>query len=68
MALPSDTDIYQLAHVFLREHRETAGDEAVRQADSLLRQGDLDGFTDWWRIAIAVEHIRRMERKAEKSA
>ena len=68
MALPPDTDIYHLSHLFLREHRDAAGTEAVRQADRLLRQGDMDGFTHWWRIAIAIEHIQKMERKAERAA
>lgn len=63
-----DTDIFDLAHVVLRKHREKACPEALRQADRRLRQDDLPGYLVWRRIAKAIEHIRRMERKTDMAA
>jgi hypothetical protein len=68
MADLRDTDIYSLAHDFLRAHRDMACPEALRQADRRLRQDDLPGYLVWRRLAKAIEHIRRMERKTDMAA
>ena len=65
VTLLPDSDIYRLAHDFLREHQDAAGPKALREAEMKLGQGDMDGYTRWWRIAKAVEHIQRMERKTD---
>jgi hypothetical protein len=68
MAHPPDTDIYSIAHGLLRRHRAKACPEALHHADDMLRHGDLIGCMVWRRIARAVEHIRRMERKTDMAA
>ncbi len=68
MTLPLNTDIYHFAHILLREHRASACLEALRQAETLFRQGDMDGCLVWRRIAQKVEHIQRMEQKTDMAA
>ena len=68
MAYPFDTDIYSLAHVVLRRHRDQACPEALQQAEARLRQDDLPGYLVWRRIAKTIEHIRSMERKTDMAA
>ncbi len=65
MTLPLNTDIYHFAHTLLREHRATACLEALRQAETVFRQGDMASCLVWRRIAQMVEHIHRMEQKAD---
>ncbi len=68
MTLPLNTDIYHFAHILLREHRATACLEALRQAETMLRQGDMAGCLVWRRIAQMAEHIHRMEQKTDMAA
>ena len=65
MTLPLNTDIYHFAHTLLREHRATACLEALRQAETVFRQGDMASCLVWRRIAQMAEHIQRMEQKAD---
>ena len=65
MTLPLNTDIYHFAHILLREHRADACLEALRQAETVFRQGDMASCLVWRRIAQMVEHIQRMEQKAD---
>ncbi len=65
MTLPLNTDIYHFAHTLLREHRATACLEALRQAETVFRQGDMASCLVWRRIAHMVERIQRMEQKAD---
>ncbi len=69
MTLPPDTDIYRFAHVLLRKHGDAAALKAAQNhADTLLQQGQLDGYTAWRQIVRTVENILRMERKADMAA
>ena len=68
MTVPPGTDLYSLAHKLLRKHRDAACLEALRQADDLIARGDLGGYMVWRRIARAIEHIQRMERKSDMAA
>jgi hypothetical protein len=65
MTFPPNTDIYHFAHILLREHRAAACLEALRQAETVFRQGDMAGCLVWRRIAHMVERIHRMEQKTD---
>jgi hypothetical protein len=65
MTFPPNTDIYHFAHILLREHRATACLEALRQEETMFRQGDMAGCLVWRRIAHMVERIHRMEQKTD---
>lgn len=68
MTVPPGTDLHSFAHKLLRKHRDAAGLEALRHADTLIRQGDLSGYMVWRRIARTIEHIQRMARKSGMAA
>ncbi len=69
MRLPPDTDIYRFAHGLLRKLGDVAALEAAQHhADTLLQQGQLDGYTIWRQIVRTVENIQRMETKADMAA
>jgi len=68
MTLPLNTDIYHFAHILLREHRADACLEALRQAETMFRRGDMASCLVWRRIAQMAEHIQRMEQKSDMAA
>lgn len=68
MTVPPGTDLYSFAHKLLRKHRDAASLQALRQADTLIHQGDLSGYLLWRRIAKTIERIQRMERKSDMAA
>ncbi len=68
MTVPPGTDLYSFAHKLLRKHRDAASQEALRQADTLILEGDIGGYMVWRRIARTIEHIQRMERKSDMAA
>jgi len=68
MTFSPTTDIYHFAHNLLREHRDAACLEALRQAEAMLRQGDMAGCLVWRRIAQTAERIQRMEQKTDMTA
>jgi hypothetical protein len=68
MTVPPGTDLHSFAHKLLRKHRDAASLEALRQADTLILEGDIGGYMVWRRIARTIEHIQRMERKSDMAA
>jgi hypothetical protein len=55
-----DADIWQAAKRLIDQH----GDEAaLRAADQLMEEGDMDGATVWLRIVAAIEELRQGRRE-----
>ena len=57
----TDSDIVRFAKIQIDLHGEDAPAWAVRQADAMLRQGNLGGERLWLRILEAIDTLQATE-------
>jgi len=53
----SDRDIHQLAHFFIRVHRDEATAKARKMVEEMRRKGDHEGADTWLRIIVAIGEL-----------
>ncbi|MBV8799126.1 MAG: hypothetical protein JO208_04870 [Alphaproteobacteria bacterium] len=57
------TDIWRAANIMLELYAEDAVLRAAMRADTLLEEGDTEGFFVWKRITRAIDDLRQTERR-----
>ncbi len=57
----SDIAIWRSANLLVDRHDDTAAIHAAMRADTMLDQGDLDGYVVWRRVVRAVRELMSRE-------
>ena len=53
----SDSDIYRVADLLIRQHGDDALIYAVRKASAMFEERDMEGATVWKQVLEAVEEL-----------
>ena len=56
-----DLDIYLTARLLIREHGETAAEEASKRVDLMLSKQDWDGEAKWRHVLKAIDELQATE-------
>jgi hypothetical protein len=62
MWLMDDIETWRMADLLVKEFGDEAVFIASRRADAMLEQGDPGGFTEWLRVARAIETLTNKGR------
>ena len=60
-------DVWRTAHQLMKMYGAEADLIAAQRADTLLDQGDTDGFHVWQRVTAAISDLRRDKPSASES-
>ena len=60
--MTTDLDIYRTANLLIKQHGEEAPVHTAMRIDTMLEEGDIDGYGVWRRILEAVEELLSKER------
>jgi len=58
-----DLDIWRTANLLIQQHGENAEKVAIRRAEEMNEENDLDGFMTWRRIRTAVATLQGRPEK-----
>lgn len=61
--MQDEREIWRTANLLLDQHGDKAPVIAAQRAQALLARGDLDRHRMWRRVLMAIEELRRMERR-----
>jgi hypothetical protein len=64
----ASTDIWRTANMMMELYGVDASLRAAMRADTLLEQGDTDGFFVWKKIAGAIDDLAHMGRGADEKS
>jgi hypothetical protein len=54
-----DIDVWRSAHHYMKRYGDDAPVRAAMSADSMLAEGDTEGFRVWTRIVAAINELSR---------
>jgi len=54
-----EIDIWRVADLLMKEYGDDAVSLASKRADSMLAQGDTEGFTVWLKVVKTIETLQR---------